>query len=148
MSRTVSTTWTSAGWSERTACCGLLVVHGGEQLVGDDRGPRGLAGLMGQDLPLASPGSGRVVGPLLDAAQVLAGAEMVLRMVARQHHALGRELGPVAPHHLLQERGAGLRLADVHEDPGTRPAVSRGGGRLVGGARGHRYTSTGQGVDG
>ena len=61
----------------------LLLVRGGEQLVGDDRGPRGLPGLVGQDLPLAGPGSGRVVGPLLDAPQVLAGPEVVLRMVAR-----------------------------------------------------------------
>ena len=35
-----------------------------------------------------------------------------------QDHPLGRQLAAVAPHDLLQEGRAGLRLTDMQEDPG------------------------------
>jgi hypothetical protein len=94
---------------------GLLGVGGGEQLVRDDGRPRRLLRLAGENLPLTRPGTRRVAGQFLEAAQVLAGPVVVLRVMAGQHHAAGRQPGPVAPHHLLQEGGAGLGLADVQE---------------------------------
>jgi len=112
---------------------GLLGIGRREQLVRDDRGLRGLLRLPGQDVPFPSPGAGRVGWQLLDPAQILAGPEMILWVVAGQDHSLGRQFGPVAPHHLLQEGGAGLRLADVQEDPRVRAgaggAADGGGGR-------------------
>ena len=97
---------------------GLLGVGRGEQFVRDDRRFPRLLGLAGQDLPFAGPGPRRVGGQLLDAAQVLAGPEMVLGMVPGQHDALGGQFGAVAPQHLLDKGRAGLRLPDVQEDPG------------------------------
>jgi hypothetical protein len=98
----------------------LVRVGGGEQLVRDDGQVRRLPGLGGQDVPFPGPRPGRVAGQLLDAAQVLAGPEVILGVVAGQHQALGGQSGAVAPHHLLQEGGAGLRLADVQENPAVR----------------------------
>ena len=95
---------------------GLRGIGGREQLVRDDRGPRRVPGLVGQDVPLAGPRPGRVAGQLLDAAKILAGPEMVLRMVPRQHDTLRGQRGAVAPHDLLQEGSTCLRLADVQVD--------------------------------
>ena len=97
---------------------GLLGVGRGEQFVRDDRRLPWLPGLAGEDLPFAGPGPRRVGGQLLDAAQVLAGPEMVLRVVPGQHDALGGQFGTVAPQHLLDKGRAGLGLPDVQEDPG------------------------------
>jgi hypothetical protein len=105
------------GGQQRTdGAVGLLRIRRREQLVRDDRDLACLLRLAGQDLPLAGPRARRVAGQLRDSPQVLAGAEVVLRVMARQHDAARRELGPVAPHDLLEKGGAGLGLADVQED--------------------------------
>jgi hypothetical protein len=97
---------------------GLAGVGRAEQLVGDDRDAARLAGLQGQDVPLRRSGARWVGGELLDVAQVVLGAVVILRVVAGQQHAGRRQLAPVPPHDLLQERGPGLGLADVDDDPG------------------------------
>ena len=122
MSRTVSTTCTWAGWSERTAWAawpGSAAENSSCEMTAVFPG---CLAWLGQDLPLAGPGPRRVGGQLLDAAQVLAGPEMVLGVVPGQHDALGGQLGAVAPQHLLDKGRAGLGLPDVQEDPGLSGA--------------------------
>jgi hypothetical protein len=45
---------------------------------------------------------------------------MILRMMPGQDDTAGGQLGPVAPHDLLQEGRSRLRLADMQDDPGAR----------------------------
>ena len=111
------------GQQRADGAVGLLRIRRREQLVRDDRDLARLLRLAGQDLPLAGPRPRRVAGQLRDSPQVLAGAEVVLRVMARQHDAARRELGPVAPHDLLEKGRAGLGLADVQEDLRPRRAA-------------------------
>ena len=76
--------------------------------------------------------AGRVGGQLLDAAQILAGPEVVLGVVPRQHDTPGGQFGAVAPHHLLDEGRAGLGLPDVQEDPRLSGVVLCQPGHLAG----------------
>src|SRR5258705_458936 len=94
-----------------------------EQFVREDRGFPRRPRLAGQDLPLTGPGPRRVGGQPPDPAQVLAGPEMILRVVPGQHDALGGKLGAVAPHDLLDKGRAGLWLADMQEDLGLSGGV-------------------------
>src|SRR5215470_1295723 len=76
----------------------------------------------GQDIPLASPRSDWITGQPLSLPQIPAGTRMISMAVARQHDSLRGQPGTVAPHRLLHERRARLRLADVQVNTGLDSA--------------------------
>jgi hypothetical protein len=119
------------GWLKRLhGLLGLVLIRGGEQLVGDDGSSRRLLRLSCEDLPLAGPRARGIAVQLLDPPQVLAPAEVILRVMPGQHDALLGERGAITPYHLLQEGRAGLRLADMQEDLRPPPGSRRAGPSL------------------
>src|SRR6185312_5650509 len=110
---------------------GMLRAGRGQQLVGDDRPPAGAQRLARQDVPFADPRIGRVGRGPGRLPQVPAGPGMVTIAVTRQPQPLSGQPGPVGPQRVLEERRAGLWLANVQVDTRAldtgRPNVVAGG---------------------